>query len=100
MTTSICKHQPLLCPFCGGPATLEEDVNDSVGISSWAVGCDELGGTIQCIGVFNVATTFARKIEAANAWNTRDGKLVTLLEQPMTSMPLISGAELREAMEI
>lgn len=75
------KMQPLLlpCPFCGGAATLEEVENESVGISSWTVGCDELGGSIQCIGYLST-TTFARKIEAVNAWNMRDGKPVTLLE--------------------
>ena len=75
------KMQPLLlpCPFCGGTATLEECTNESVGISSWTVGCNERDGEIQCMG-YQSLTTFARKVEAVEAWNMRDGKPVTLLE--------------------
>ena len=80
MTLTKQQQFPLLpCPFCGDAATLQEDANDSVGISSWTVGCNERGGTIQCIGYLST-TTFARKVEAVNAWNMRDGKTVTLLE--------------------
>ena len=74
---------PLLpCPFCGGPAVMEEVEAKSIGESRWSVGCSEQRVVFaECMG-YQSLTTFDRKIEAANAWNTRDGKLVPVIEQP------------------
>jgi hypothetical protein len=69
----------LPCPFCAGPAVMEEVPARSVGDSRWSVGCQDKDGGPECMG-YQSLTTFSRKIEAANAWNTRNGKLVTLIE--------------------
>lgn len=80
--TKITEAFSLLpCPFCGHRAILEEVESKSVGISAWTVGCVEQDGEIECMG-YQSLTTFSRKIEAVKAWNTRDGKLVTVIEQP------------------
>ena len=55
------------CPFCGGNASYEEFEG------SWSVGCEDVdsnGIKVVCIG-FQSLTTFARKIDAATAWNRR-----------------------------
>jgi hypothetical protein len=58
----------LPCPFCGGPATLEEiKLGD---VSNWSVGCVEHDGEPLCMG-YQSLTQFARKCEAVAAWNRR-----------------------------
>jgi len=55
------------CPFCGGKASYEEFEG------TWSVGCEDVdsnGIEVVCIG-FQSLTTFARKIDAAAAWNRR-----------------------------
>ncbi len=56
----------LPCPFCGGRATFEEVKHGDV--SNWTVGCEDADG--ECYG-YQSLTSFARKAEAANAWNSR-----------------------------
>ena len=57
----------LRCPFCGGPAVLEE-IKDDGGNVRFSVGCtaDEAA----CMG-YQSLTTFARRSDAVAAWNTR-----------------------------
>jgi Restriction alleviation protein Lar len=56
------------CPFCGGVAAMEEVDNGFHG-SSFTVGCtaDDEG---HCMG-YQSLTTFARRSDAAAAWNKR-----------------------------
>lgn len=61
----------LPCPFCGGPADFESvEAGHSVSIASgtWSVGC--VNQDMDCIGYMLLAR-FARKVEAAEAWNKR-----------------------------
>lgn len=62
------KEQSLLpCPFCGAPATLETiESKASPGDLRFSAGCN----TEDCIGYQSVIT-FARRGEAATAWNRR-----------------------------
>lgn len=65
---------PLLmpCPFCGCKAEFIEN-KKTPGISNWSVGCstsDDDHNTV-CFGYQSMAE-FARKQEAAEAWNRRD----------------------------
>jgi hypothetical protein len=54
------------CPFCGGPAELEE-----VDGGGWSVGCEEKELSVHyCMG-YQSLTSFATKAEAIAAWNTR-----------------------------
>lgn len=62
------KGPLLACPFCGKDAVMEQEA----GSNAYSIGCD---GAEECPGRYAELATFARKIEAANAWNTRDGKL-------------------------
>jgi len=56
----------LPCPFCGGPAELEE-----VDGGGWSVGCEEKPLSVHyCMG-YQSLTSFATKREAISAWNTR-----------------------------
>jgi hypothetical protein len=56
----------LPCPFCGGPAELEE-----IDSGSWSVGCEEKVLSVHyCMG-YQSLTSFATKREAIAAWNTR-----------------------------
>ena len=56
----------LVCPFCGGPAELEE-----VDGGGWSVGCEEKPLSVHyCMG-YQSLTSFATKREAISAWNTR-----------------------------
>ena len=61
--------QILPCPFCGGPAEVEQ-----VGVGdeyvTFTVGCNESGGTIECMGYQSLSTYPTRKAAIA-AWNTR-----------------------------
>lgn len=55
------------CPFCGGEAQFEQV--GSVALQegcAWSVGCEN----DRCLG-FQSVTTYARKVEAAEAWNAR-----------------------------
>jgi hypothetical protein len=55
------------CPFCGGEADYEQVGSFAMREGcAWSVGCRDEA----CIG-FQSVTTFARKAEAAAAWNTR-----------------------------
>lgn len=56
------------CPFCGGPADMEEIKGAS--FSSWSVGCRNMEGPDECIGQQSMLT-FARKCDAVTAWNRR-----------------------------
>lgn len=61
------KARTLLpCPFCGGEASFEA-VEQSLG-GGWSVGCSDEDG--HCYG-YQSLQTFARKAEAAAAWNRR-----------------------------
>lgn len=55
------------CPFCGGPASVE-DASYAQGVGAWTVSCD--ADELACMG-FDINTSFARKIEAIEAWNRR-----------------------------
>jgi hypothetical protein len=60
---------PLLpCPFCGGEAQLEEidSRSSKTGAVAFSAGCHNEG----CIG-YQSMSTYARRTEAANAWNKR-----------------------------
>jgi hypothetical protein len=48
------------CPFCGGKAEITPDA------TRWTVGC----GTYECIAN-HIVVAYARRSEAASAWNTR-----------------------------
>lgn len=63
----------LPCPFCGGPAAFEYVTARQTDSTVWSVGC--ANEKVDCIG-FQMLMTFARKIEAADAWNTRMGVLI------------------------
>lgn len=56
------------CPFCGGPAAMEEVENGLRGVS-FSVGCSARD-EVACMG-YQSLTTFARQSEAAEAWNRR-----------------------------
>ena len=57
----------LACPFCGGEAAFEQIGSRVLAEGcAWSVGCENE----QCLG-FQSVTTYARKAEAASAWNTR-----------------------------
>ena len=64
----------LPCPFCGGPAATEHD--DNPHSKSWYVGCNNRKEP-DCVG-FQTETTFAREIDAINAWNRRAPIQLTL----------------------
>lgn len=68
MTDPTSKERSLLpCPFCGAPATLETiESKASPGDLRFSAGCN----TEDCIGYQSVIT-FARRGEAATAWNRR-----------------------------
>jgi len=62
------------CPFCGGEAVIEE-VRRDVGhdVIRWSAGCKADEGSVEgqpCVGYMSVMT-YARRIDAANAWNRR-----------------------------
>lgn len=72
MTTidSITKLEIASCPFCGGPASVEElgsavTRTDAV---SFSVGCD--ADEANCPG-YQSLTTFSRRSDAVAAWNRR-----------------------------
>ncbi len=67
----------LLCPFCGGEATLYTDNSEDE--ESWDVMC----GTRKCFMEFG-ADWFLRKEQAIKAWNTRVEQKVYLPYQTMT----------------
>lgn len=63
----------LPCPFCGGRAGFESaPAGHSVDLQSgvWSVGC--MNDKVDCHG-YQMLATYARKSEAAKAWNTRMG---------------------------
>lgn len=61
------SENPLPCPFCGGPAAIEE-VGEDGGHVRFTVGCTS--DESDCMG-YQSLTTFARRGEAIAAWNTR-----------------------------
>jgi hypothetical protein len=73
------------CPFCGGEATFEEIAGRSAPEEiRWSVGCKSSEGQttgIACIGYMSVMT-YARRTDAAKAWNSR---VYVLEEQPSSS---------------
>jgi hypothetical protein len=63
---TIIEQELAPCPFCGGPAELEE-----VDGGGWSVGCEEKALSLHyCMG-YQSLTSFATKREAITAWNTR-----------------------------
>lgn len=71
------KLKLLPCPFCGGPADFESvEAGHSVAIGSgtWSVGCQNVQE--DCIGYMLMAK-FARKVEAAEAWNKRPAPTIS-----------------------
>lgn len=60
----------LPCPFCGGPASIEEVDNN--GRWKFSVGCstDGNGASDFCMG-YQSLTTFSTRHEAVEAWNKR-----------------------------
>lgn len=66
----------LPCPFCGGEADFEQVGGGPMREGfAWSVGCSD----DRCLG-FQSVTTYARKIEAATAWNTRTPSGLSLPE--------------------
>jgi hypothetical protein len=67
------------CPFCGGEAEYEE-VKDGGGLAWWTVGCklkvSEHDEDDSCCG-YQSTKVYARKSEAATAWNKRYSGLET-----------------------
>lgn len=67
------------CPFCGGEAEYEE-VKDGGGLVWWTVGCklkvSEHDEDDSCCG-YQSTKVYARKSEAAHAWNKRYSGLET-----------------------
>lgn len=59
----------LPCPFCGGPAQIEA-IETALDVTRYSVGCNDGEGDCLCQG-YQSLTTFARRIDAAKAWNTR-----------------------------
>ena len=61
----------LPCPFCGGPAVLEEVDGPTVDpkVVSFTVGCNATDEA-ECMG-YQSLTTFARRSDAIKAWNRR-----------------------------
>jgi Restriction alleviation protein Lar len=58
----------LPCPFCGSEAGLEHDESS---LSSWHVYCRDQHAATPCpIGMTNTLG-YARRVEAATAWNKR-----------------------------
>lgn len=58
------------CPWCGGPADIEEIGGKDGASASFSVGCHDGDGESVCFG-YQSLTSFARKSEAVRAWNTR-----------------------------
>jgi hypothetical protein len=79
---TIHEFQLLPCPFCGSKATLEA-IPAGVDDTRWSVGCCDNDAKTECMG-YQSLTSFNRRSEAANAWNTREGKLVILIEEKPT----------------
>lgn len=61
--------QLLPCPWCGGPASIEETPASATEGVRFSVGCDDTDEA-ECMG-YQSLTTFARRSEAAAAWNKR-----------------------------
>lgn len=59
-----------LCPWCGGPADIEEIGGKDGAPASFSVGCHDGDGDGVCFG-YQSLTSFARKSDAVRAWNTR-----------------------------
>src|SRR3954471_6321829 len=75
------REKLLLCPFCGGLAQMETVQVHTFDISRYSVGCSSDGDDGECMG-YQSMTTFARKTDAAKAWNKRAGGW-----QPIASAP-------------
>lgn len=58
----------LNCPFCGGPAGFEKMPHNATGFQTWSVGCQN--EQEDCIA-YQMLAHYARKAEAAEAWNKR-----------------------------
>lgn len=58
------------CPWCGGPADIEEIGGRDGAGASFSVGCHDGDGSSVCFG-YQSLTQFARKSEAIAAWNKR-----------------------------
>jgi hypothetical protein len=58
------------CPWCGGPADIEEIGGKDGAGASFSVGCHDGDGEAVCFG-FQSLTSFSRKSDAVKAWNTR-----------------------------
>jgi len=63
----------LPCPFCGGEADYEE-IKCPNGKINWSIGCPN--GAADCTG-YQSLQEFARKTEAAAAWNRRAPRVAT-----------------------
>jgi hypothetical protein len=59
----------LPCPWCDGPAVMEEVEDNVRGEIRFSVGCNNYDAG-ECMG-YQSLTTFARRSEAAAAWNRR-----------------------------
>jgi hypothetical protein len=56
------------CPWCGGPVEFEQINMGDTGNVRWSIGCND--AEAECFG-FQSLTSFARKEDAAGAWNKR-----------------------------
>jgi len=59
----------LPCPFCGSECAFE---HDSTGLAHWRVYCRDPDNV--CVVGLAASRGYARRVEAADAWNTREGK--------------------------
>lgn len=68
-----------VCPWCSGPADFEEIGGKDGAGASFTVGCHDGDGSSVCFG-YQSLTQFARKSDAATAWNRRSGPNTQMLE--------------------
>jgi hypothetical protein len=57
------------CPFCGGPAAFEQHIPEKYPNPVWTVHCDNQEE--DCFAGKADFAVYSRKVEAAEAWNTR-----------------------------
>lgn len=92
--------EPIHCPFCGGQAVSEQDVDNKLTPLWWLVGCAKP----ECPGVAFAA--YERHGDAIKAWNTRaqptpndtdrpkeplDARAVQLMEYQRAAVQMIAG---------
>lgn len=68
-TDPVTGLEVLPCPFCGGPASVEE--SRAYEGAAFSVGCD--ADEASCYG-YQSLTTFSRRSDAIAGWNRRGGR--------------------------